>query len=159
MKGDAKHQRQRAIRSLVAEGGMHTQDDLVEALRHRGIVVTQATVSRDIIELGLVRAVVDGRMIYTLPQSVTLNDISLARTRLAHLLSEVPLAFGDSSTLLVVRTAPGMANMLCATLDACAFPEVVGTVAGDDTIFIALRSEADRDTVRLYLSEMSAISA
>ncbi len=106
------------------------------------------------VELGLVRAAVDGRVVYTLPEAVSPTDSMAARRRLAHLLGDVPLAFGDSSQLLVVRTAPGMANMLCATLDTCAFPEVVGTVAGDDTIFIALRSAADRETVRGYLTNI-----
>jgi transcriptional regulator of arginine metabolism len=106
------------------------------------------------VELGLVRAAVDGRVVYTLPESVSLGDSTIARRRLARLLGEVPLAFGDSSALLVVRTAPGMANMICATLDTCAFPEVVGTVAGDDTIFIAVRSEDDREKVRGYLTDV-----
>lgn len=83
-----------------------------------------------------------------------LNDSAVARRRLANLLGDVPLTFGSSSSLLVVRTAPGMANMVCATLDACAYPEVVGTVAGDDTIFIALRAEQDRLTVHGYLTNV-----
>ncbi len=158
MKGDSKQVRHRLIRKIVAEGAMHTQDDLVDALRRQDIFVTQATVSRDMVELGLVRAAVDGRVVYTLPESVSPNDSLSARRRLAHLLGDVPLAFGDSSQLLVVRTSPGMANMICATLDMCAFPEVVGTVAGDDTIFVALRSTADRDIVLGYLTDIQVIS-
>jgi transcriptional regulator of arginine metabolism len=137
---------------------MHTQDDLVDALARQEIHVTQATVSRDMVELGLVRAAVEGRVVYTLPESVSPSDSMAARRRLAHLLGDVPLAFGESSLLLVVRAAPGMANMLCATLDACSFPEVVGTVAGDDTIFIAVRSAADREIVRGYLTNIQANS-
>ena len=154
MKSDSKQVRHRLIRQIVSEGEMHTQDDLVDALRRQEIFVTQATVSRDMVELGLVRAAVEGRVVYTLPESVSPNDSMAARRRLAHLLGDVPLAFGDGAHLLVVRTAPGMANMICATLDTCAFPEVVGTVAGDDTIFIALRSVADRETVRGYLTNI-----
>lgn len=154
MKGDAKQNRQRIIRGMVASGTMHTQEDLVDALRQQGIMVTQATISRDIVEIGLVRAVQGGRVVYTLPEAVLPNDSSVARRRLAHMLREVPLAFGDSAALLVVRTSPGVANSVCSTLDACAFDEVVGTVAGDDTIFIALRSEQDRERVRRYLTEV-----
>lgn len=137
---------------------MHTQDDLVDALARQEIFVTQATVSRDMVELGLVRAAVEGKVVYTLPESVSPTDSMAARRRLAHLLGDVPLAFGESSLLLVVRTAPGMANMVCATLDTCAFPEVVGTVAGDDTIFIAVRSPADRELVHGYLTNVQASS-
>jgi transcriptional regulator of arginine metabolism len=154
VKSDGKQVRHRLIRQLVASGTMHTQDDLVKALARQQVFVTQATVSRDMVELGLVRAAVDGQVIYSLPEAVTLTDSAVSRRRLAHLLGEVPLAFGDSSALLVVRTAPGMANMVGVTLDNCAFPEVIGTVAGDDTIFIALRSESDRNTVRGYLTDV-----
>jgi transcriptional regulator of arginine metabolism len=153
MKGDTKQQRQRAIRQLVSHGEMRTQEDLVDALRQQGIQVTQATVSRDIVELGLVRAAVGGRVIYTLPESVALSDPSISRRRLAGLLGELPLVCGDASAFLVVRTSPGMANMLAITIDACAFPEIVGTVAGDDTILIAMREEADRARVRGYLMD------
>ena len=156
MKADSKQTRHKLIRELIAGGAMHTQDDLVDALKAEDIHVTQATISRDIVELGLVRAAIEGRVIYAMPETVMLNDSSVARRRLAHLLGDVPLSFGFSSSLLVVRTAPGMANMVCATLDACAYPEVVGTVAGDDTIFIALRSEEDRDIVYGYLTNMHA---
>lgn len=157
MKGDAKQQRHRALRQIVARGEVRTQEDLVEALAALGIHVKQATISRDIVELGLVRASLGGRVIYTLPESVSLTDTAVARRRLAHFLGEVPLAFGDSSALLVVRTTPGMANMIAVTLDACAFPEIVGTVAGDDTIFIAVRSEEDKSIVRSHLSEIAPL--
>lgn len=156
MKGDAKQLRHRLIRRLVASGEMHTQEDLVEALRREGVLVTQATVSRDMVELGLVRTAAGGRTIYALPERVTLADSAVARRRLSHLLGEVPLAFGDAAALLVVRTSPGLANMIAVTLDACAYAEIVGTVAGDDTIFVALRAEADRDRVRQVLSDVAS---
>jgi len=66
-------------------------------------------------------------------------------------LSEVPGELGIASAILVFRTAPGMANMVAITLDACQYPEIVGTVAGDDTIFVALRSPADRPAVEAIL--------
>jgi transcriptional regulator of arginine metabolism len=153
MKGDAKQQRQRAIRELVRRGDMHTQEELVDALRREGIQITQATISRDIVELGLVRAAVGGKVIYTLPETVALSDTSVSRRRLASLLGEVPAVCGDAHAMLVVRTSPGMANLLAIIIDACAFPEIVGTVAGDDTILIAMREEADRERVRGYLME------
>jgi transcriptional regulator of arginine metabolism len=158
MKGDAKLQRHRAIRALVRRGDMRTQDELVDALRREGIQVTQATISRDIVELGLVRAAVGGKVIYTLPEAVALGDASVSRRRLANLLGEVPLVCGDAHAILVVRTSPGMANLLAVTIDACAFPEIVGTVAGDDTILIAMREEADRERVRGYLMDTARAS-
>jgi transcriptional regulator of arginine metabolism len=95
---------------------------------------------------------VGGRVIYRLPESVAQNDTATSRRRLANLLGEVPLACEDAHAILVVRTAPGLANMLAIAIDSCAFPEIVGTVAGDDTILIAMRDEADRHRVRDYLN-------
>lgn len=153
VRSDGKSQRQRAIRKLVAAGNVHTQDELVEALRREGITVTQATVSRDIVELGLVRAAIGGRVVYILPESVAYGDQSSARRRLGHLLRDVPVAFADGNAILVLRTAPGMANVVAVALDACALPEIAGTVAGDDTIFIALHEPADRERIRAYLND------
>ena len=158
MKADAKQQRHRLVRLLIASGEIDTQEKLVAELRDRGINITQATVSRDIVELGLVRAAIGGKVIYTLPEAIAFNDPAVARRRLGRLLSELPLALGDGNAILVVRTAPGMANTVAVTLDACAFPEVAGTVAGDDTIFIALRDEHDRARVRSYLSDVLVAS-
>jgi transcriptional regulator of arginine metabolism len=142
VKADTKQVRHQLLRRLVATGEMHTQEELVEALRQEGISVTQATVSRDIVELGLVRTSAAGRVIYALPEAVSFTDSAVARRRLSNLLREIPIAFGESSAMLVVRT----------------FPEIVGTVAGDDTILIALRSAADIAPVRGYLSTMLALS-
>ena len=114
MKSDAKLARQRAIRNLVATGNMHTQEDLVEALREEGTTVTQATISRDIVEIGLVRAIQGGKVVYTLPEAVQPSDSFHARRRLAGLVREVPLAFGDSSPFSWCVPRPGVANLSAA---------------------------------------------
>ena len=155
-----KQQRQRLIREIIGDGGLHTQEELVERLRARGAVVTQATVSRDLVELGAVRVPVAGQgLVYALPEGMSVVQIEAARRRLRLVLSEVPGELGVASTILVFRTAPAMANMVAVTLDACQYPEIVGTVAGDDTIFIALRSPQDRLAVEAILLNSDALVA
>lgn len=155
-----KQQRQRLIRDIIAEGGLHTQEGLVERLAERGATVTQATVSRDLVELGAVRVPVAGQgLVYALPEGMGVIQIEAARRRLRLVLSEVPGELGVATTILVFRTSPGLANMVAITLDACQYPEIVGTVAGDDTIFVALRSPKDRPTVEAILLNKSGAFA
>src|SRR5437763_11720060 len=147
-----KQQRQRLIREIIAAGGVRTQDELAERLAARGTPVTQATISRDLVELGAVRVPVAGQgLVYALPEDMGGVQAEAARRRLRLVLSEVSGELGVASTILVFRTSPGMANMVAITLDACHYPEIVGTVAGDDTIFVALRSRADQPAVAAIL--------
>ncbi len=149
----SKGQRQRLIREIIGKGGVRTQDELAERLAARGVAATQATVSRDLVELGAVRVPVAGQgLVYTFSEGASAAQAEGARRRLRLLLAEVSGDVGMASAILVFRTAPGMANMVAITLDACEYPEIVGTVAGDDTIFIALRSPADRPAVEAILS-------
>jgi len=147
-----KNQRQRLVREIIGEGSVRTQEELAERLAARGVPVTQATVSRDLVELGVVRVPLAGQgLVYALPEGLGAVQTESARRRLRFVLGEAPGEVGAASTILVFRTVPGMANMVAVTLDACRYPEIVGTVAGDDTIFIALRSPADRPAVETIL--------
>ena len=131
---------------------MRTQEELAERLGARGAPLTQATISRDLVELGAVRVPVARQgLVYALPEGMGAVQIEAARRRLRLVLSEAPGELGVASRILVFRTSPGMANMVAITLDACQFPEIVGTVAGDDTIFVALRSPEDQPAVEAIL--------
>jgi transcriptional regulator of arginine metabolism len=151
--GLKKAQRQRAIRQLVAGGTIRTQDDLVEGLAQAGLHATQATISRDVEEMGLLRVRLPGQgTVYALPETA-LPDEAVARRRLRHLLETLPpVETAPASAFMLVRTAPGSANLLAVALDNCGFPEIVGTVAGDDTILVVLREAADIERVRAHLS-------
>jgi transcriptional regulator of arginine metabolism len=152
MHGATKAQRQRAIRQLVAGGAIRTQDDLVEGLAQAGVHATQATISRDVEEMGLLRVRVPGQgTIYALAEAAA-PDEAAARRRLRHLLDDLPVETAVPRGFLLVRTAPGSANLLAVALDRCGFPEIVGTVAGDDTILIALRDPGDLERVRAYVT-------
>jgi transcriptional regulator of arginine metabolism len=138
-----KQLRQRAIRDLVEQRTIRTQQELAAALRERGFRTTQATISRDVAELGLVKAGRGGTHAYALPQRLREADTS-GEDRIRTLLRDMPVEIRDAGTILVLRTLPGSAHPLAAALDRARWPEVVGSIAGDDTVFVAF---ADRGTL------------
>ena len=134
--------RRTQIVDLLRNGEVETQDDLRRKLAHRGIHVTQATVSRDIEELGLVKT----RTGYRLPDAVD-PRVSLQPT-LAIVLKEFLTEARSAANLVVVKTRPGNAHSVAAALDANPWEEVVGTIAGDDTIFIATPTSHQAELIR-----------
>lgn len=131
-----KQLRQRAIRDLVEQRPIRTQQELAAALRERGFRATQATISRDVAELGLGKGSRDGRAAYMLPPRLRDADVS-GEDRLRRLLADVPVEFRVADRLLVIRTLPGSAHAVAAALDRTRWPEIVGSIAGDDTVFVA----------------------
>jgi len=131
-----KFERQGTILRLVGEKQLSTQSDVVQALRDEGLEAVQATVSRDIAQLGLVKVRdEDGRLVYAHPGAGDLDRLS----ELTAALRRFALALVPTGNLLVITTPPGHANALARVLDAATLGDVAGTVAGDDTIFIAAR--------------------
>ena len=139
-----KQLRQRAIRDLVEQRPVRTQQELAAALRDRGFRATQATISRDVAELGLGKANREGRPAYVLPPRLRDLDAS-GEDRLRRLLADVPVEFRVAGLLLIVKTLPGSAHAVAAALDRTRWPEVVGSIAGDDTVFVAT---GDRSALR-----------
>ena len=134
----SKPKRQEAILSMIAKHPISTQEELVDRLARAGMPTTQATVSRDIAELGLVR-VAGPESHYVKPQE-GLGAASPAgrEDRLRRLLKDLPMTVRRGQGIAVLTTTPGSANPLASALDGTGWPEVLGTVAGDDTIFVAL---------------------
>ena len=131
-----KFERQGAILRLVGERQLSTQSDVVEALRDEGLDAVQATVSRDIAQLGLVKVRGDdGRLVYAHPGASDLDRLS----ELAAALRRWVVALEPTDNLVVLRTPPGFANALARAVDDAALPEIAGCIAGDDTIFLAAR--------------------
>ena len=160
MERQSKQQRQRLIRELIGAGDVHTQEEVTARLAARGVAATQATISRDLVELGALRVPVAGHgLVYALPEGLGVARNEAARRRLRLILAEAPGELGLAATIVVFRTAPGLANMVAVALDACRLPEIVGTVAGDDTIFIALRAPDDRAAVEALLRNEDAALA
>ncbi len=125
----AKDVRQDAIRRALRMKRIATQQELVETLRREGIEATQATLSRDLAELGVLRVSRPEGAVYEL------EPVSAAATPQLHELGETILSIGENESLVVLRTRPGMASAVALAIDNARMPECLGTLAGDDTIF------------------------
>lgn len=133
-----KHQRQQAIVRIVQAQRVGTQQDLAKALRGAGFDATQATVSRDIVELGLVKVARDGTHAYAPPTAVASGG---GTERLRRFCEDYPVEGRIAANLVVLRSPPGTANAMAIALDTSEMPEIIGTVAGDDTTFVATSTE------------------
>jgi transcriptional regulator of arginine metabolism len=149
-----KGMRQQAIRDLLDQRPIRTQQELVAALRERGFRATQATVSRDVAELGLVKRGARGVQAYALPSRAEERE-QTGEDRLAKLLRDLPVEIKAAGLLLVVRTVPGSAHAIAASLDRCHWTEVVGSIAGDDTLFLAFADRVALQRVRLRLARLA----
>jgi transcriptional regulator of arginine metabolism len=131
-----KQLRQRAIRDLVDQRPIRTQQELAAALRERGFRTTQATISRDVAELGLIKRGREGIQAYALPPRLVEAETS-GEDRLRKLVSDLPVEVREAGLLVILRTLPGSAHAIAAALDRARWPEVAGSIAGDDTVFVA----------------------
>ena len=138
--------RERLILRIVAEEPVATQGELVAALGLRGVHVTQATVSRDIRRLGLVKAASEGGF-YRYAASGEPVSAPAARHAVQVALREFALGLDHGEGIVSIRTQSGCANAVAVAIDEAEVPGVVATLAGDDTILIVTRSLADRDAL------------
>jgi transcriptional regulator of arginine metabolism len=131
-----KTRRQAIILELIDREGLHSQELLRRRLRQRGFEATQATISRDIKDLGLVKRAGDGA--YQRPGLETANPDTV-RTALERAAAEFVHAIDRVQQFVIVRTGPGQAQTLAFALDRARLPDVVGTIGGDDTILVIAR--------------------
>lgn len=131
-----KNKRHEKILDIISQTNTVTQADITQKLKESGFKVTQATVSRDIKQLGLVKvsAGVDGGYKYTLPNSVVGSNAK-HRVVFSHSVMSIEAAMNT----IVVKTLTGMAQAACVAIDSCLGDKIVGSIAGDDTIFIIAR--------------------
>lgn len=127
-----KKERHTLILRIIAENEVHTQDELQKLLIKNGINVTQATLSRDIHELRLIKQHVGGTIRYVRPDAPAAMD---------GIIREAVLNADFAGHTAVIHCRPGMAQAACAAFDAMKKNGVVGTIAGDDTIFVLMREE------------------
>ncbi len=127
------------IKELIEKQIVETQEDLAELLRNEGIDVTQATVSRDIKEMLLFKVPSgDGRYRYAVPQD---PGLIFSQNRMARVFKDAILDINHSQNLCVVRTLPGSAQAVALALDNVKWPEIIGTIAGDDTVLLVIKDE------------------
>jgi transcriptional regulator of arginine metabolism len=133
-----KHSRHDKILELVEEQDISTQDELLSLLKKSGYDVTQATVSRDIKQLRLIKTLSgNGKYIYT-SGKIEPNDLS---NKFEVLLSESTVKLDHVTNQIIIKCYSGLANAVCAALDPVHFEGVVGTISGDDTILVIMRTE------------------
>ncbi len=135
-----KSKRHAIIKDIIETQEVETQEELAEALRSRDIKVTQATVSRDIKEMMLFKVPTEsGRYRYAAPQQ---ENVVFTKNRLARLFKDNVTGVDSSENLIVVKTLPGSASLVAAGLDQSQWPEVIGTIAGDDNILVVVKPKA-----------------
>ncbi|HHU22996.1 MAG TPA: arginine repressor [Clostridiales bacterium] len=132
-----KSSRQAKILEIIAEKDIETQNQLMEALLEKGIKSTQATLSRDIKELRLVKELSpDGHYRYVQSNRDEISDYA---ARLRKIFRESVTSYAVAQNIIVIKTLPGLADAACSTLDNMSIPNLIGTLAGDDTAFLAMK--------------------
>jgi len=134
---DSRDQRLRAIADLIRTRPVASQDEIAEALAALGFTVTQATISRDLEQLGAAKVRRAGLLVYALPEEISppVSDGPQMQTVFRDWVRSVDFA----GNLVVIKTPPGSAHLVGVALDRAELPEVAGTICGDDTIFVAVR--------------------
>lgn len=146
-----KGQRHIKIREIITSEEIETQDELVEHLRNAGFNVTQATVSRDIKELHLVKVpMLDGRYKYSLPSDQRFNPLQ----KLKRALMDSFVSIDYANNLIVMKTLPGNANAIGALIDNLDWQEIMGTICGDDTILIICKETSETPVITNRFLEM-----
>ena len=144
-KSTLKARRQAMILAIIKESPIATQEELGEALRNEGIEVTQATLSRDIKELGLIKIPTsDSRYRYSIPHERSMGDVLLRAERM---FEDSVIGIDYTENLIVIHTLSGSANGVADALDDLDWQEVVGILAGDDTILIIIRKREQVEPV------------
>lgn len=147
-----KTRRQAKILEFINEYSIETQEELLDKLREDGFNVTQATVSRDIKELRLHKSLSsDGRYCYTSMKNVA-NDV---RTNFSGFFKNSVTSIVSAQNIIIIKTLPGMAQAVCASLDNSGYSEILGTIAGDDTIFVVCPTT---DTTQTLISKLKNLT-
>lgn len=138
-----KSARQEKILEIIGVRDIETQNQLMEALQEAGVKSTQATVSRDIKELRLVKELSsEGRYRYVVGSR---DEVADYESRLRKIFREGVTSYACAQNIIVIKTLPGLASAACSTLDGMNIPHLVGTIAGDDTAFLAMKDNASAD--------------
>ena len=147
-----KSRRQNEIISIISTMDIETQEELASELRNRGYKVTQATVSRDIRELKLVKAASQsGGFKYARPD----RQEAAVSERLARILADSLVSVEASGNLIVVKTLSGSANVAAEALDHLGWVEILGTIAGDNTVFVVARTESDTSDITARIKRLA----
>ena len=147
-----KSSRQERILAIIERESIETQNQLMEALAREGVKSTQATLSRDIRDLHLVKELAsDGSYRYVAAGRDGLLDHD---TRLRKIFRESVVGYAVAQNIVVIKTLPGLADAACSTLDSMNIPHLVGTIAGDDTAFLAMKDNVSAEHFCLEIEKL-----
>jgi len=152
----SKSERQARLLLVIRERAISTQDDLVAGLNEAGMDVTQATISRDIKELGIIKVSTGSGIQKYVPME---RSGEVASGRLMKVFAEAVTQVDAAMNLVIIKTLPGMAQAGASALDSMRLPEIVGSIAGDDTVFIATRTSDQAETLSKLLNQIALQSA
>ena len=151
-----KPQRQHRIARLLEEQPISSQGQLVELLAADGVIATQATVSRDLEELGAVKVrIPGGTMAYALPEHT--REGAAPDDNLRRVMGDFVVEVAHSANLVVLRTPPGSAHVVASALDRSSLPDVLGTVAGDDTLILVCSEQVGGSRVAAELATLAGL--
>jgi transcriptional regulator of arginine metabolism len=138
---DGRQRRQKVIADIIRREAVGSQEDVTARLAGHGLSVTQATVSRDLDQMGAVKVKRGGVLRYSLPDEI--GDSDWAAARLQRIMSDWVQSVEAAGNMIVMKTPPGSAHLVGLALDQAKLPEIAGTVCGDDTIFLVVREGAE----------------
>lgn len=145
---DLKGPRRRAIANLIRSSAIANQEELGERLSAQGFAVTQATISRDLEQIGAVKVRRNGQLSYALPGEIPVGP----NPRLAAVFRDWVRSIEPAANLVVIKTPPGSAHLVGVVLDQSELDQIAGTICGDDTIFVACRSASEAKALSSRLS-------
>ncbi len=148
-----KKERQDKIREIINTKHVSTQEELLSYLMAYDLGVTQATISRDMKELNVIKAnLVDGKQKFVVLRS----QYDAGTSRLLNVFAEAVISSTKAGNLIVINTLPGMAPACASAIDVLNHPDVAGTIAGDDTLFLAVRSGAEVTEVETEIMQFAS---
>lgn len=151
---DSRSRRQKLVAEMIRAGTVASQEELTARLAAHGLAVTQATVSRDLDQLGAVKVKRDGVLSYALPDQMAESDWAAARLR--SIVSEWVRGSEAAGNLIILKTPPGSAQLVALAIDQSNLPEIAGTLSGDDTLFLAVRDGHSAEDVLRHFRQLSA---
>lgn len=157
-----KSARQQRIIDLLESEQVRSQTELADLLADAGVSVTQATLSRDLVELDAVKVrSTDGNLVYAVPGEggdrtpIVARESAASEARLARLCAELLVSADSSANLVVLRTPPGAANFLASAMDKAELGDVLGTIAGDDTVLVITRDPGGGDALASRMLDLA----
>lgn len=143
-----KNSRMEALKMLISSMELGSQEEVLQALEKEGFKLTQATLSRDLKQLKVAKAAsMNGKYVYVLPNDTMYKRITRPRTAMEMLQSSGFISISFSGNMGVIKTRPGYASSIAYNIDNSDIPSIIGTIAGDDTIFIVIKEGAPQESV------------